>query len=1401
MPTPPSLPRHPRPHLAPALLLLLLALLPRAVSGADLPPELAPWKEWVLARHPGLNCVALPSGSTECVWPGALSVDAHASGASFTLDLRADREIAVPLPGDARAWPQRVTLDGRPAVVRDVGGTPFVTVSPGEHRVAGLFSWPDLPPSLGVPPRVGRVDLRVSGVRLPFPEFQEGRLRLGAGERAAAGAESLEIDVSRRVQDGVPVVVETRVTLRASGKGREVDLGAVLLPRTRPIAVEADVPARFTPEGHLVLQVRPGTFHVTFHALHDGPVAELSAPSVPAPWPGAETWAVATDDAARAVILSGPPAVDPARTSLPEEWRALPAFVVEPASPLRFAELRRGEPDPSPNAVELHRDLWLDLDGGGFTVRDTLGGSMNRGWRLDLGAPFELGHAAVSGVDQVVTRSGTVSGVEVRSSAVSIVAESRVEGGPGRLPAVGWQTDVQSLTARLHLPPGWMLLGASGVDAAGGAWIESFTLFDLFFVLLVTLAFGRLLGWRWAAVALLGLLFSRKEPGAPAWLWAGLLVTTALLRVTTARRGFRSTARLAHGGLLVALFLVLISFAERRVKEGLFPVLGGGDGLSEAFSGVATLGYVGGGGMAGAGAPGAPPPPPAPEEPAAPAVEQKAMEWDEGQMEGRKDGLLRGISRSSDKGEGDYLSSKVLILKKNFALQQDPNAVVQTGPGVPSWTWRTHELTWSGPVNAGHSMRLWLLGPTARAFLQLWQVALLVALGLRLAGVRRLGGRGIPPGAAAALALAFGSLAAPAAHAAPDAELLKELEQRLTRPPECLPDCAAVPAVGLQVRGDRLRVEAEVHVQAASTFPLPGPATAWTPERIEVDGRPSAQAARLHDGAIHVRLDPGVHRVVAEGALPASDLVTLQFGARPRRLTFAGEGWTLDGLHADGTVEGSIQLTRTARSGAASGDSSGGGALSPRLEVHRELDLGIPWLVHTRLVRLGRADTPLAVKVPLLEGESVNADDLKVEAGAVLATLGRDERERAWDSTLAPAERVVLAAPTGVPFTERWTLRCSPIFRCAPEEGIAPIHHVHEGAWRPTWAPWPGESVTLSVLRPEAAPGQTLTIDGAWLEVTPGRRLLEADLRFSARTSRGGQQVVVLPEGAEVRAVEIDGVARPIRPEGRNLAIPHQPGTRSVVVRWQQEHAPGVLDAVPAVDLGAPAVNVTVKVKAPEGRFVWWLSGPDWGPVPLYWIDLVVVVAAALLLGRWRLSPLATPAWLLLGLGMTQIPVAAAALVAGWFLALSWRRRSPPEKPAAFDLAQIALVGWTLIAAGCLYAAVHTGLLVQPDMQIEGNGSSQWEMTWFVDRTAGPLPEPAIGSLPMWTFRVAMLAWALWLARGLTRWVPWGWEAFSTGGRWKTVPLGRPLAAAPPRTPGPPAAAADGGEGAADSRE
>jgi hypothetical protein len=206
----------------------------------------------------------------------------------------------------------------------------------------------------------------------------------------------------------------------------------------------------------------------------------------------------------------------------------------------------------------------------------------------------------------------------------------------------------------------------------------------------------------------------------------------------------------------------------------------------------------------------------------------------------------------------------------------------------------------------------------------------------------------------------------------------------------------------------------------------------------------------------------------------------------------------------------------------------------------------------------------------------------------------------------------------------------------------------------------------------------------------------------------------------------------------------------------------------PAVDLGLASVNSEIVLRLPQDRWVLWLDGPRLGPAVLFWPLLALVAAIAVGLGRVRLTPLKTHAWFLLGIGLTQAPGPIALVVVAWLLALGGRRHLPQGAGKwLFNLAQIALVGLTAAALAGLYFAVEQGLLGLPDMQVMGNRSSAYALTWYQDRAAAVPAEAGVLSVSIWFYRLAMLAWALWLAFALLGWLRWGWGSFATGGLWR----------------------------------
>ncbi|HEY6548799.1 MAG TPA: hypothetical protein VI589_12880, partial [Vicinamibacteria bacterium] len=357
-------------------------------------------------------------------------------------------------------------------------------------------------------------------------------------------------------------------------------------------------------------------------------------------------------------------------------------------------------------------------------------------------------------------------------------------------------------------------------------------------------------------------------------------------------------------------------------------------------------------------------------------------------------------------------------------------------------------------------------------------------------------------------------------------------------------------------------------------------------------------------------------------------------------------------------------------------------------------------------------------------------------------------------------------------------------------EGLAPVAREADQVLEPQYRPWPGETLTLRLRRPAAVEGQTLTLDQVELDAAPGSRQERAPLSLRARSRREQALSIVLPESAQLQQLTVDGAARASRPEQGRLTVTVPAGTHQVALVWQQERGLGLAHALPVVSFSAPAANVSLQLDLPPERWLLFTYGPAWGPAVLFWPYLIFLLASAWLLGRLPGSPLTSPQWLLLGLGLSQTSALGALFVAAFFFALAWRPRRPFVGSLAFDLGQLALLLGALVTVALLYDAIQTGLLFRPDMQVAGQSSNDRMLRWYADRVAESLPRAGVVSLPLWLYRVLMLAWALWLATRLVGWSGWAWRSFSDGGVWRRLVLPTrktPAAGVPaPTSSGPP---------------
>lgn len=1331
-------------------------------ASTAIPAPLEPWRAWVLDAHKDLTCPPQYAnlGERFCRWPGQLTLRVDVQGASFNQTWQLYSEGWVSLPGDTEHWPQAVQVDGHSAVVLEHDGLPSVWLPAGEHRVQGAIHWAEMPTRLSLPQDSGLLSLTLNGKPVDQPSIDEqGSVLFGESSAKQAVADSLAVQVFRQVQDGIPLQMETVLRLRVAGRDREVLLGQFLLDGFAPLSLDTPLPARIEPDGRLRVQLRAGEWALRLHARAVDQPLTFSSKKMDEAWPAEEIWSWQADRSLRQVTPSAPSAMDPSQTDMPAEWRQSPAWLMRAGEQLTLTETQRGDTqaagDTAGEPLSLQRDLWLDFDGGGITSRDTVSGRLNRASRFSTAPEQVLGRVEVNGEPQLITRldeQAKESGIELRAGALNLFSVSRLMQRDA-LPVTGWQRDMNRVSASLHIPPGWMLLHAEGVDKATGSWLSRWDLWAIFLVLIVSAASTRLLGVPAGIVALLTMLLTYQTNSAPVLLWLIALIGVGLLRALPVGR-VRCVVSVCSGVVFVALTMLLLDFAVDQLRASVYPQLELGRYASIERGGSPNTGMVGAAMKVAEQAMDNVPA-------AAPVAQQLALE---------SDAMLR--------------RSKAEPSQQNLKRGYDADAKIQTGPGEPNWRWQTVRLHWSGPVMRDQTLRLYWLSPPLHI---LWRVVsvllsfLFLVLLLREivpAAQRRLrfgGSKAIVPMLLLGVLMLQGQPVNAQENSAvfPSKELLTELEQRLTRLPDCAPQCASVNRAQIQVSADSLRINLQVDAQEAVAVPLPAARNQWQPRVVLVDDAATNRLRRDDKGQLWLALSAGSHQVVLEGVL-SGDALQLTFPMTVYNASASAEGWQVAGI-SDGRIpNGSVQFTRSA-------PAQGGadGANTARLlpdtapafvRVTRTLVLGLDWQVQTDVERLAPAQGAISLSIPLLQGEAVLTPGVEVKDSRVSVVMAADTQHFAWSSRLPQTPSLTLTAEKGVAWVERWQWDVSPIWHAA-FSGLNPIKQEARANPLPSWQPWPGEGLQATISRPPAVAGSTRTVESANLDYRPGARSADATLQLQVRSSQGGELPLVLPAGAQVQQVTIDGVAQsnPASPDGK-LKLPLHPGSQQLSVSWRQETTAAWKMTTPQPQIDEPLNNIRLTLHLPEGRWLLAVGGPLMGPALLYWGVLAVVILVAILLGYSRAAPVATWQWLLLGIGMSTVNAAGSLLVVAWFVALARRATANTTawRSGNLQLVQVGLVVLSVMALITLVGTIPASLLSSPDMQVVGNQSNLSELLWYQDRSTQGLPTAWALSVPMWIYRAVMLLWSLWLVFSLMKWCRWAWQCFSAGELWRS---------------------------------
>lgn len=1333
-----------------------LCLCAKAFAGVmtidDIPEVLAPWVPWVLHGEPEHQCPTqyLGATSSQCYWAGKTTLNLDKTGGRFSQRWEVVYPQWLALPGGDKQWPQDVVVDGKAAVIVMKNNRPHVYLTAGQHHVSGHYQWSSLPSTLALPIDVGLVALTLNGEQQDFPTIDaQGRLWLRDKQavRQNQQQDTVALHVQRHIIDDIPMQIETRIALNVAGNERELVLQGALPDRFIAMTLQSPIPAKLDNNGQLRVQLKPGQWVLTLRARSTAPVTQLALPAPTAPWPSDEIWVFEAKPDLRQVVVSDVTAIDPKNSRLPRQWQQWPAYRVQAKDTLKLNEKQRGNATQQLDDLTLVRHWWLDFDGQGFSLQDQISGDVRGRYRLPMAGGIDLGRVSVNGQDQFITRLAgeQQQGVELREGFLNLVADSRWLGGLS-LPATGWDADFSAVSATLNLPPGWRLLAATGVDTASDTWFANWSLLDLFLVFIIAASFSRLWGKGWGLVTLFAMVLIYHEQSAPTVIWLNVLAASALLRVLPSGRLKMWTQRYF---LLSVLGVVIISlpFMVQQARQGLYPQLEyQNHQVSAAQSQVKALRMNESHVQSQAKL--------ASEKMMAPTMSMDMMLSEESAIQG---------------GEEPY--SKPV-------LQYEQATKIQTGPGLPSWQWRSSHLGFNGPVAQTQMIDLWLLSPTENRVLAFGRIALLMLMLLCVVGWKGpIKWRGFAPMLVLLLSVSLSGMPTPVmAGDIPDETLLTTLKSRLLAAPDCAPVCADSAQMTVSIQETGLMIRQRIDAAVPVVVPLVGQRGHWTPQQVLLNGDETMALHHDKQGRLWLKVPAGQHEVLMQGPLPRQAAIQLMLPMKPHSMTVTSDHyWLVEGNTQPGQIT-DLVLKRNDKKAGVSTETKEltAGNLPAFVNVERRLFLDQQWQLETIVTRLTPADSLIQLEIPLLDGEVVTQGGLAVNDGKVAVRLPQGQMQYRWQSLLTEGDRLTLQAQPNVAWVEQWSLVWAPIWH-VQWQGLPLITNAKAG--QANWRPWPGESLLLTIERPIGDEGQTLTLDQSRLDIKPGMRSSDVNLQLVLRSSLGQQHQMTLPQGTELLSVRRNGEILPLALLDAQLQLPIQPGEQVFDIVWRQPTEMQWWYTTPIIDMGIVGVNHDIRVTMPRDRWLLAVGGPNLGPAVLVWGVLLVVLLAATVLGQLSLTPLKFWHWVLLLVGLTQASLWTLMMVVAWLLLLGWRAERPlTAHRFGFNLVQVGLGVLTLTALSSLFVAIEQGLLGQPEMQIVGNGSYGYNLHWYQDRTLTLWPEAWVVSVPLFVYRALMLLWALWLAFSLLAWLRWGWACYSKEGIWRRINLTLPTA-------------------------
>lgn len=1333
------------------LLLIFIVFFSFTTSAEQIPDDLKQWQDWVAYQQEHKNCPLIngQAGNSKnnylCAWPSQLRLEIDSAGIKFSQQWLVIEESKIPLPGEQNFWPQSVIINQTNVPVLEQTNRPYVLLSKGQHNITGRINWNTQPDSLLIPPQVALVELIIDGAKQAHVERRQDRIWIGREKnQQVEEQEFLKVWVNRLIADDHPMEMTIAVKLDVGGASREINLTQFDLNKIQLKSINSNLNARIDNQGTLTVQVKPGSHQLYLvFKIHDFP-SEISLVESGEHWPQQEIWAYKNNERLRSTQIEQVAPID-ANQGFVSGWSQFPHYVLSRGESFNIKQRNRGLSHNS-DSLSLDREMWLSFDSQTYYFFDSIGGSKSKDWRVNTLPEYRLTQLSNHGQERLITYDDSNrTGAEIRTPQINIEASGEVAVNNMKH-ASGWDIEFASSNVKVNIPPGRKLIAISGADSSYGDWVSQWSLMDLFFILITLALVFKLFGLVPSIFALLTLLLSYHEFNMPMFLWFNFTVALSLAK-TINRPNLNKILNVYKWISTGLLLLALLPFLAEQIRFTLYPQLE----LNQSV-----------------------------------AYQQSSGRMSDSFLEKEPETAFQSESISSLAEKAPKVVAAGSRLKRSILQSNyEQGAIIQAGKGRPDWHWQSASYGWNGPVKGDETVRLVVLPEYAvkifRVLMIIFSVLWLLSMLNKDGGISKRLLAIIAPNAGTkstaallAICLLLPLTSEVKANDIPNADLLKELQNRLYPIPECVPDCVSVAKANLSLSAQDLTLTLDFHSGAKVAGMIPS-SEDWRIESLTINDKPLDHLWKNNAGS-WVNLEQGLSQLVIKATLKNKSNITMQFGEQPKEFVSKLSGWEISGVNDNRLVSNSIQLTRAAQASVSSkfgrdknvavDISAQEQSIEDLLFVTRRLNFATQWTMDTYATRQAPLQGTITADVPLLDFEKPLEMTDYVKDNHMKVVIPNNSQSVHWRSSIqSSSEQSVnrtqfeMVALADNHLSESWEILVYPNWNISIQgvPAVAPTNLNPTSFWVYQYFPRAGEKIQLVLTKPPAAEGASVAISKVHQVHTMSKRKTTTVLKVDYRATRAETININIGE-AQLKSVKHDARMVNLASVEQVVSLALMPGKHTLELEVETAKEIGFKFAIDDIKIDQPFSNLYTQVSVPQNRWLLSASGPGYGPAIVYWGELIFFILLAFGLSKLPFSPLNYLQWLILGMGMSTFSWPALALVAVWLLASEWRR----QNKSVFKDRQIILSWLTLFstfaAVIALVLAVPYGLLQSPDMGVRGNSSYANHLVWFLDQGNQSLGSFTVYTLPLWAYKGMMLLWSTWLSVTLIKWLGWTWN-------------------------------------------